>query len=205
MKRKREAGEAAASLLALATGLLLLPIVAPVVMWKNVCGYADKYAGLPGIRAGGGILSGMAAFFYIAVLFSVVGGAAIAASGNDIGSDRTGQDGTTGSPVTTTAEPTTTPTPTLPPATEADNETATATATPFPTPTPTLTPSATPTSTVTPTPTATPTVTETSGPSEEVIEYRNWNYDAYMDYYVDIFNDTTNAENVNYTINAGNA
>jgi len=206
MKRKREIGETAASLLALSTGLLLLPIVAPVVMWKNVRGYADKYAGLPGIRAGGGILSGVAAFFYIAVLVSVVGGAAVAASGNDIGLDRTSQYGTTGSPVTTTAEPTTTPTPTLPPATDTESETTTDTDTPVPTltATPTPTPTATPTPTPTPIPTATPTVTEASGPSEYELEVRRLNYPQFMDFYASIFNDTTNAEKVNYTLDLRN-
>ena len=125
MREKQTIGEVVASVLTAVAGVLLFPVVAPYVMWTNARAYADRYAWVPGIRAGGGVVSGVATLGYVAVLVVVLGGASIAATGGDvpIGGSSIGP-----AQQTPTATPTPTPQPT--PATTIPDET------PEPTPTP---------------------------------------------------------------------
>ena len=44
MDYKRKTGEVVAYLLATVAGTLLLPVVAPVIIWTNARGYADEYS-----------------------------------------------------------------------------------------------------------------------------------------------------------------
>lgn len=121
MDRKRKTGEVVAYLLATVAGTLLLPVVAPVIMWRNARGYADDYSWLPGIQSGGGATSAIAAFIYVVAFAALIGGIAFFASGGGsvLDSPSVGADGS-GPGVSATPTPTPTPTeaPTLPPVEE---------------------------------------------------------------------------------------
>lgn len=130
MSQRQTIGEVIAYILSTIATVLLLPVVAPVVMWKNAWGYADKYAYLPGIQAGGGAVSGLSALVYVALIASLAGGGVVAATG-DLSA---GTLEASAEPATPTPEPTPTAQPTLPPAdgntTETETEQATETTAP---------------------------------------------------------------------------
>ncbi|NLV05487.1 hypothetical protein GOC83_04970 [Haloarcula rubripromontorii] len=117
MKRKHKTGEVFAYLFATVAGTLLLPVVAPVIMWTNARGYADDYSWLPGIQSGGGVTSALAAFVYVVAFAALIGGVAFFASsgGSVLDSPSAGADG---SGLGVSATPTPTEAPTLPPVEE---------------------------------------------------------------------------------------
>ncbi|EMA11369.1 hypothetical protein SAMN05443574_10369 [Haloarcula vallismortis] len=122
MNRKRKTGKVFAYLFATVAGTLLLPVVAPVIMWTNARGYADDSSWLPGIQSGGGVTSGLAAFVYVIAFAALIGGIALFASGGGsvLDSPSAGADGS-GPGVSTT--PTTTEAPTLLPVKEETKDT----------------------------------------------------------------------------------
>jgi len=126
MDRKRKTGKVFAYLFATVAGTLLLPVVAPVIMWTNGRGYADDYSWLPGIQSGGRVTSALAAFVYVVAFAALIGGIAVFASGGGsvLDSPSAGADGS-GPGVSATPTPTPTPTeaPTLPPVEEETKDT----------------------------------------------------------------------------------
>jgi len=111
VEHKRKTGEVFAYLSATVAGTLLLPVVAPVIMWTNDRGFADDYSRLPGIQSAGGATSGSTAFIYVVVFAALIRGIAFFASGGGtvLDSPSAGADGS-GPAVSSTPEPTPIPT-----------------------------------------------------------------------------------------------
>ena len=156
--------------------LVLSPLLVALAVgldWRNV---TTRLSMLPGISAGGGILSGSVAFLYTILLFGVV---SAAAPGDSTAQDQSVADSELPSETATRTASSEGATPTARETVVTDGGTAastaketvdsTATTTPIPTSTPTPTPTATPTPirtpTATPTPAPTPTVTPTPTPT----------------------------------------
>ena len=161
-----------------ALAIFVVPFYAAWRVGKNSNGWADRLERLPGITSGGGAVSGVAAFVYVAVLIGVVGGAiggggsetAVPADANELKTgvkSPTADERRAASKTATERQTDTATQETSETSTAIDTPTPTATATASPSPTPTATPSLTPspTATQTPTPTATPSPTPTVEPT----------------------------------------
>lgn len=81
MADKRDVGELAAYGLFSVFTFFVFPVAGPFITWKNWNGYAEKLSWVPGISETGGAVSGVVTFFYVAIIISLVGSAAIGASG----------------------------------------------------------------------------------------------------------------------------
>ncbi len=129
--------------------IVFLPLIVAVLVWQDYGGLAGSLSAVPGISAGGGAVSGIAAGVYLLVIFAVLG-AVLPGGGNsgDISDAAAGDDDQSTMAADGGSE-----------AAADGGDTATATLTPTATfaPTATLTPTATVTPTATPTPTPTPT------------------------------------------------
>lgn len=162
--------------------IFFFPFLLFILVWRDYGGLATSLSGIPGISAGGGVVSAVVAFGVCFVLLGIIS-AALPSSDDpgetDTSSPNQGVNAATDTPVptegksavnsktdTATLDPTMSPTSTTSP-TSTRNPTPTAEPTPTvsSTKSPTPTPTATPTSTKTPTPTAEPTPTATPTPT----------------------------------------
>jgi hypothetical protein len=118
--------------------LILLPVIALVLVWRDYGGIATSLSQIPGISEGGGVLSGVVALVLVFVLFGIIGAAV--PSGEDPGQADPSQAGQDPDEPTGTADANARDA-----TTDGGTNMPTATATKSPTPTMEPTPTATPT------------------------------------------------------------
>lgn len=74
MSPNRKAGEVVAYLLATVAGILLLPVVAPAIIWTNTRGYSDEHSSMPSIPFENAFVSSLTAFACVVVFATPIHG-----------------------------------------------------------------------------------------------------------------------------------